>query len=130
MPGSKRYSHQREEIYAAVYSTTTHPTAEMVYNRLKPLMPKLSLGTVYRNLHQMAEEGRLMELPGPVVRFDANTAPHTHFSCSECGGVHDLDLPYDPRLDQLAEQAGGRVRNHNLMFYGVCPGCMGHEQET
>ena len=127
MQASKRFSHQREQIYLALQGTTSHPTAETVYAWLKPSMPKLSLGTVYRNLHQMAEEGRIMEIPGPVVRFDANTAPHTHFSCCECGGVSDLDIPYDIGLDQLVERNGSKVLTHNLMFYGVCPVCMESE---
>ena len=46
----RRFSHQRERIYAAVLNSHAHPTAEMVYQRLKPEMPRLSLGTVYRNL--------------------------------------------------------------------------------
>ena len=83
----RRFSHQREEIYQAVYASREHPTAEMVYQQLKPTMPKLSLGTVYRNLRQMAAEGRLLELDGPVVRFDGNTAFHSHFRCGDCGSV-------------------------------------------
>lgn len=80
-----------------------HPTAEMVYQQLKPEMPRLSLGTVYRNLQQMAREGRLTELDGPVTRFDAVTRPHTHFRCRACGAVLDLEtVPYDERLDRLA----------------------------
>lgn len=63
MPG-QRFSHQRERIYQAVRDSGEHPTAEMVYQSLKPEMPRLSLGTVYRNLHQMAQEGRLTEIPG------------------------------------------------------------------
>ena len=55
MPG-QRFSHQRERIYQAVRDSGEHPTAEMVYQTLKPEMPRLSLGTVYRNLHQMAQE--------------------------------------------------------------------------
>lgn len=57
----RRFSRQREQIYRAVYGRRDHPTAEMVYQQLKPDMPRLSLGTVYRNLHQMAQEGRLRE---------------------------------------------------------------------
>lgn len=129
MQASKRYSHQREAIYAALQQTTAHPTAETVYAWLKPSMPKLSLGTVYRNLHQMAEEGRVMEIPGTVARFDANTAPHTHFCCGDCGSVSDLQIPYDPALDLLAEQGGRRVLTHSLMFYGICPACMNEESK-
>ena len=67
----QRFSQQRERIYQTVLESRAHPTAEMVYQQLKPEMPRLSLGTVYRNLQQMAREGRLTELDGPVTRFDA-----------------------------------------------------------
>ena len=64
----QRFSQQRERIYQTVLESRAHPTAEMVYQQLKPEMPRLSLGTVYRNLQQMAREGRLTELDGPVTR--------------------------------------------------------------
>ena len=117
----RRFSHQREQIYEAVCATDTHPTAEMVYERLKPEMPRLSLGTVYRNLRQMAAEGRLMELEGPVARFDADLSPHAHFRCQRCGAVSDVDIPYDAALDALAAGDGRIVRWHSLCFYGICP---------
>ena len=56
----KRYSRQREMIYRAVVGSKEHPTAEMVYQWLKPANPNLSLGTVYRNLNLLAEEGILI----------------------------------------------------------------------
>ena len=62
----KRYSRQRELIYQAVLGSKEHPTAEMVYQWLKPVAPNLSLGTVYRNLTLLAEEGVLIRMPFPV----------------------------------------------------------------
>ena len=64
----KRYSRQRELIYQAVLGSKEHPTAEMVYQWLKPVAPNLSLGTVYRNLTLLAEEGVLIRMPFPVDR--------------------------------------------------------------
>ncbi len=122
----QRFSHQREEIYRAVLATKEHPSAQMVYDTLKPRMAKLSLGTVYRNLHQMAEEGRLLELDGPVTRYDATIAPHTHIRCQSCGRVADLELSYDPVLDRTAEESGWGVEGHHLMFHGICPACAGN----
>lgn len=122
----RRFSHQREEIYQAVLASREHPTAEMVYQQLKPEMPKLSLGTVYRNLRQMAQEGRLLELDGPVTRYAATITPHTHFRCSACGGVLDLEVPYDAELDALAAKSGCVVTGHYLMFSGICPACAGN----
>ena len=132
MPG-QRFSHQRERIYQAVRDSGEHPTAEMVYQSLKPEMPRLSLGTVYRNLHQMAQEGRLTEIQGVVVRFDGCTAPHTHLRCLRCGGVFDLkEIPNDRTLDDLAARQGVRILGHALLFTGICSACADKEkiQET
>lgn len=122
---ARRYSKQRELIYEAVSGSNQHPTAETVYNWLKPENPSLSLGTVYRNLNQLADDGSLLRLPLSVERFDANTAPHSHFRCRVCGNVFDLDgLGYDPQLDEAAEQKSGhRIERHELLFTGVCANC-------
>ena len=121
---AQRFSYQRERIYQAVEESREHPTAEMVYQQLKLEMPRLSMGTVYRNLQQMAREGRLVELDGPMARFDAVTRPHTHFRCQTCGAVLDLEtVPYDPALDQAAAVRGYQVTGHSLIFTGACPRC-------
>ena len=119
----QRFSQQRERIYEAVRTSMEHPTAQMVYDALRPEMPRLSLGTVYRNLHQMAQEGRLRELEGPVARFDAVLPPHAHIRCVRCGQVVDLALPYDPALDAQAAKEGCTVTGHSLCFTGLCPQC-------
>lgn len=121
----QRFSHQREKIYQVVAASQRHPTAEMVYQQLKPEMPRLSLATVYRNLHQMAKEGRLTELDGSVARFDATVNPHNHFHCRECGVMLDMkELPYDEVLDRLAAQHGWAAERHTLVFTGICPQCL------
>ena len=120
----QRYSQQREQIYETVCASKEHPTAQMVYDTLRPAMPHLSLGTVYRNLQQMARDGRLMEIDGPVARFDATTQPHTHLRCRNCGCVADVDLPYDPALDRACSMEGWNVTGHSLVFTGICPACM------
>ncbi len=74
----RRYSQQREMILTCLRGTTAHPTADMIYQALKPENPKLSLGTVYRNLNQLADDGYIMRLPFHVERYDANTQPHLH----------------------------------------------------
>ena len=120
---SQRFSQQRERIYEAVRTSMEHPSAQMVYDALRPEMPRLSLGTVYRNLHQMAQEGRLRDLEGPVARFDAVLPSHTHIRCVRCGQVADLELPYDPALDREAAGDGWVITGHELVFNGICPAC-------
>ena len=121
----QRYSQQRERIYQAVRDSREHPTAQMIYDALRPELPKLSLGTVYRNLQQMAAEGRLVQLDGPVARFDAVLVRHTHLCCAHCGQVADGVLPYDAALDRTAMADGWTITGHSLTFTGICPACAG-----
>jgi Fe2+ or Zn2+ uptake regulation protein len=88
-------------------------------------MPHLSLGTVYRNLQQMARDGRLMEIDGPIARFDGNIYPHTHLRCQKCGCVADVELPYDAALDRAFQMDGWNITGHSLIFTGICPACAG-----
>ena len=128
---AQRFSYRRERIYQAVEESREHPTAEMVYQQLKLEMPRLSMGTVYRNLQQMAREGRLVELDGPVARFDAVTRPHTHFRCRTCGALLDLEtVPYDEALDRAAAARGYQVTGHSLIFTGACPRCAEQEHSA
>ena len=116
----KRYSRQRELIYEALMHTDQHPTAEMIYQWLKPTNPNLSLGTVYRNLNLLVDEGAAVRMAFPVERYDANVEPHAHFRCQVCGGVFDLDLPYDKELDHKALLASGHdIKAHELIFHGT-----------
>ena len=123
----RRYSRQRERIYQAVHASREHPSAQMVYDLLREEMPRLSLGTVYRTLHQMAQEGMLQELEGPTARFDACLAPHAHIRCTCCGRVMDLSALEEPAPVRSAAEAGWQVERYSLMLEGICPACAGKD---
>lgn len=120
----KRYSRQRELIYQYLMNSREHPTAEMVYRDLKPGNPSLSLGTVYRNLNLLADEGAITRMPYSVERYDANTTPHVHFRCHVCGSVHDMTYAYDAALNQKAQrECRHKIQTYSLTFEGVCEAC-------
>ena len=123
----RRYSRQRERIYQAVHASQEHPSAQMVYDLLREEQPRLSLGTDYRNLHQMAQEGMLQELEGPTARFDACLAPHAHIRCTCCGRVMDLSALEEPAPVRSAAEAGWQVERYSLMLEGICPACAGKD---
>ena len=123
----RRYSRQRERIYQAVHASREHPSAQMVYDLLREELPRLSLGTGYRNLHQMAQEGMLQELKGPTARFDACLAPHAHIRCTCCGRVMDLSALEEPAPVRSAAEAGWQVERYSLMLEGICPACAGKD---
>lgn len=127
----KRYSRQRELIYEALRGSKEHPTAEMVYQWLKPENPNLSLGTVYRNLNLLSDEGVIVRMPFPIERYDADLRRHAHFRCKGCTRVFDLEVDYDESIDTKAAQSaeGFRVDGHDLTFTGLCPECQVQEEK-
>ncbi|MBI2469486.1 MAG: transcriptional repressor [Candidatus Rokubacteria bacterium] len=120
-----RLTAPRRLILTVVRGTETHPTAEWVHAEVRKRLPRVSLGTVYRNLRILARQGLLAEIQqGPSARFDARVGRHHHFTCSGCGRIFDLDEPVDPRLDaRVAARTGFRVSHHRVEFYGLCRTC-------
>lgn len=127
MERATRYSKKREAIFEAIRATDMHPSAEWVYQVLKPAHPDLSLGTVYRNLSFFKEQGSVccVGVVKGQERFDATVTPHTHFVCDVCGAVLDLHkIPVDAMLDStVGQQYGVSVDHHELVFHGSCASC-------
>lgn len=128
----RKRSRKRDAILECICATSTHPTAEWVYSQLKPAIPDLSLGTVYRNISMFREEGKIVSVGvvNGLERFDGNTAPHVHFVCQQCGAVLDVgNIEVPVQLTSLAEQAtGGAVTGCSLSFAGVCQTCLSSER--
>jgi len=123
-----RRTKQKEAILEVLRGTTSHPTADWVYNEVRKEIPNISLGTVYRNLRLLCESGEILELDlcGTLARFDARQDNHYHFRCEKCGWVFDVDLPVDEEIDRRAAQKTGfEVSFHRLEFRGVCKNCQG-----
>jgi len=120
----ERETRQLAAILGVVVQARDHPTADEVFRRVQNQMPQVSLGTVYRNLHKLVAQGRVLrvDLPSHVARYDGMTAAHDHFLCEDCGGVADL-LPDDKvQLAGLCSK-GYQVRTHSLTVFGSCPRC-------
>ena len=120
-------SKQRDRIFQVLRGTRSHPTAEWVFEEVRRQMPRISLGTVYRNLHILARQGKVKELDfgDGSRRYDAFTDDHYHFICERCGSVQDLDIPPQADLNDIVRlHVRGRVRSHRLDFLGVCSDCL------
>ncbi len=125
---------QRKIILAELQALRTHPTADEVFARVRKTMPKISLGTVYRNLNKLADAGIILKLaqPGEQQHFDAFTDDHSHFFCNKCHKIYDLHLP---EMMYNVSQAVKTNKQHKistfkLQFYGVCKQCKQKENNN
>ena len=127
MEAAAKQFKKRNAILACLRQTRLHPSAEMVYEMLRPDFPDISLATVYRNLSRFKSEGLIQSLGtvDGIERFDADTPPHVHFICTGCGRVMDLPQLEPPlSLGQEAEASTGcHVESCQLTFSGLCGHC-------
>lgn len=122
----KRHSVQRQIILEELRRVKNHPSAQEIYERVRHRLPKISLGTVYRNLELLAASGVIQKLEtgGGQRRFDGDMAEHYHVRCLYCGSVEDASLPSLSRLNQtFGKMSDYTIVGHRLEFFGICPRC-------
>lgn len=124
-----RLSRQRETILAELCKVKTHPTADEVYDMVRKIMPRISLGTVYRNLDFLSSRGVVLRLGGAGTqkRFDGNPMPHPHLRCSACGRVDDVEFTLDLPELPAEQRMGYENLRCDVEFVGICPICAGKQ---
>ena len=122
---SMKYSRQREMILNNLCSRTDHPTADELYLDLKEALPSLSLGTLYRNLALLSDNGTILKFHcGNADRFDGNNCLHYHLICESCNRLFDIEHSPLSELDSMfSKNFKGKINSHLLVFYGLCEKC-------
>lgn len=125
-----RMTKQRQVILEEVKRLNSHPTADEVYEAVRKRLPKVSLGTVYRNLDILSKEGYIKKIDHayPQMRFDSKTDDHYHVVCMACGRVDDVKVDsrkegFDQLEKKIIQLSRYTIFGHNLEFLGLCPMC-------
>jgi Fur family transcriptional regulator, peroxide stress response regulator len=122
-----RKTRQREVIIEELKKLRTHPSADELYERVRKRLPRVSLGTVYRNLETLSKEGiiRRLEHGRAQMRFDGVPDEHQHIRCERCGRVDDV--PFGAELTEndgeIMRSTGYQGIERRVEFVGVCPAC-------
>jgi Fe2+ or Zn2+ uptake regulation protein len=128
-----RMTRQRKVILDEVRRENSHPSADEVYEMVRKRIPRISLGTVYRNLEILVEQGEIqkLELGGTVKRYDGIPKKHYHIRCIECGRVDDAPVaPLNQLEDALYGATVYTIIGHRLEFMGLCPNCTARGGES
>ncbi len=122
-----RMTKQRSIILEELRKTKTHPTADELYGIVRKHMPRISLGTVYRNLDLLAETGEIIKLEsaGSIKRFDGDTSWHQHVRCVHCGRVGDVMQPQSIPCVEHIHVDGFVITGARIEYDGVCKQCSG-----
>ena len=121
-----KYSYQREIILEIVRKEKTHLTAREVYEKVKEVIPNISLGTVYRNLNVLYENGyvRKIEIPYGSDQFDFSLIPHSHLYCIKCRKIFDMKTSLLENIKELVEKDDGyQILSDHIILEGICIHC-------
>lgn len=125
MQTKRRDTRQLNVVWEAVKDETSHPTADQIFEKVRAVIPNISLGTVYRNLQKLVAEEKLQVLTlGRTQHFDPMVKRHEHFICQKCGQVYDVFVNHKEQiLPPSLPYKGFTVTSHQLAFYGTCKPC-------
>jgi Fur family ferric uptake transcriptional regulator len=124
---------QRQVLLEELRSVRTHPTADGIYQMVRRRLPRISLGTVYRNLDVLTRMGliRALHFGGQPMRFDGSPERHYHIRCRVCGRLDDIpDLPLDDVVRMTGEVSGYDVGECRIEVVGICPKCGAHRDRA
>jgi Fur family ferric uptake transcriptional regulator len=122
----KRATRQLAAVYEALQEDRSHPSAGEIYRRVRKKLPRISLGTVYRNLQRLVAEGkiRMFLLGERVARYDPMIEEHDHFICQRCGHIEDVLLKRQRQVNLAPLLAEGiTVTALTLTIQGLCQRC-------
>ncbi|MBD3313952.1 transcriptional repressor [Candidatus Woesearchaeota archaeon] len=122
---SIRITTQKIKILEYLWSVNHHPTADEIYSEVKKDLPAISLATVYRNLHSLAEEGDIQKIEvNKEFRFDGDISPHQHCVCKKCGNISEIFSKDIARHSmQNAETEDFEPHSVKTIFHGICREC-------
>ena len=126
MSKAQRITKQKTRILEILRSVDFHPTAEWVYQEARKSIPSLSLGTVYRNLNQLRENGEISELKygSSQSRYGHRADHHYHFVCEGCSKIVDIPMAVIKSLENKAKSiTTHKIHGHRLEFFGLCKEC-------
>ena len=121
-----RMTRQRRVILEELRKVRSHPTADELYTRVRRRLPRISLGTVYRDLNLLSELGIIhtLKLAGGQKRFDGTCEEHYHVRCLGCGRVDDVPAaPSAAIVKKIGRKLRYEIIGHRLEFVGFCPAC-------
>ena len=134
MAQPRRNSKQRTLVLDVLKASHEHLNAEEVYLAVKQQLPDISLGTVYRNLNKMSDNGQALKVrvSSGADHFDDTLRPHYHVVCAKCGRVDDVEVDLPGSVTESLDKApapGFPITGYELLFCGLCSACAQERQE-
>jgi len=116
-----RLTNQRKVVLEVIKSACYHPTAEQIYKLTKKQLPKISVGTVYRNLDILSSQNiiKRIDIPGEPARFDADLSKKAYFVCKDKKAIYDIKIDKKEILNLIPDNSVvNKIDDFNIVLFG------------
>jgi len=117
---------QRTAIYEELFRSKEHPSADLIYQKVRKKLPNISFDTVNRTLLTFSRLDviRVVEGYGEAKRFDPDLEPHHHFRCIICNSIIDFqEQTFDEINIPKSISKQFNVLHKKVVLEGVCEPC-------
>jgi Fur family peroxide stress response transcriptional regulator len=120
-----RITKHRRAIIEFIAERDDHPSARLVFNKVKSEESAISLATVYNTLNMLVEMNLLKELEFDETdnRYDTNLTPHLNLVCTVCGSITDFEYKLPVAPDIIQSKEGFVTLDYRIEYRGVCSNC-------
>jgi len=126
-----RNTKQRAIIYDVVRNNMNHPDVDTIYQEVHKIDPKISKGTVYRNLHLLSDLNLIKQIKIPGGdHYDYKLVEHDHIVCEICGKVFDSPISLSKEVEQVESKSGFKILSHTTLYKGICKECLNKAKDN
>ncbi len=116
---------QRREIIRLLSRSKSHPGAMEILRKVRKIVPRISLSTVYYTLDMMKKEGLIRELEYYDMdnRYDINVSDHINLVCTKCKKITDFTGNMPSFSKAIEKETGFKPASMRFEYYGICRNC-------
>ena len=117
---------QRRVILDIIHETSSHLTADDIYNLVQQRIRGVNKSTVYRTLELLEELDCVVrsEMGERFIYHHAEEGHHHHLVCRQCGRIIEMSEAHlEPMRQMLLDELGFQVDIKHLMLHGLCADC-------
>ncbi len=102
-----------------------HIDIEDIYNKLKKIIPSISIATIYKNLKLLVDKGIIKDVNISSFKqmYEVNTKEHIHLICKKCRKIYDLDFREIDIKNFIEKKIDDKIDKIEINVFFLCEKC-------
>jgi len=113
-------------LILTIISEGGHIDIETIYNKIKKIIPSISIATIYKNLKLLVEKGIIKEvnISSFKLLYEVNTTEHIHLICKNCKKIFDMEINNTEFKKLLENNIQNKIDKFEINAFIICKNCL------